>query len=333
MIKRIIFLLSILLIFHFNLKLLCAYDKVGTTSAQFLKIDSSARSAAMGSTFVGIADDINSIYWNPSGLSNLTFKEVSFMCLFHFEEFKYNFLSYAHPTERMGTFGFMLIYATSGDIPKTLVNEWGGYVETKGTFVGKDLAFLLSYGNIYSEHLFQGLNIKVIQQEIDTKKAIAYAFDYGILYKVPIYFKGTEKCLKIGFNLSNIGTELKFIETKEKLPLNIRVGTGFDLTPSCILGLDINKPIDNDYNLHIGFERTFKNLFSIRGGYKTDLISELGSSSGFTLGFGCQLKLAGIDYAFVPYGDLGMSHRISLNFKFGKKKDLTQGFQERDWWE
>ncbi len=40
------------------------------------RIDLSARPAAMGGAFVGVADDLNALEWNPAGLSNATGLEV-----------------------------------------------------------------------------------------------------------------------------------------------------------------------------------------------------------------------------------------------------------------
>jgi len=39
--------------------------------------------------------------------------------------------------------------------------------------------------------------------------------------------------------------------------------------------------------------------------------------SGLTSGVGFRLGDLTMDYAFVPYGDLGLTHRISLSFKLG----------------
>ncbi|MGD1047919.1 MAG: hypothetical protein ABR899_04115, partial [Candidatus Krumholzibacteriaceae bacterium] len=44
------------------------FEKVGTFSAQFLKIGPSARAAGMGSAFTAVANDATSIYWNPAGM-------------------------------------------------------------------------------------------------------------------------------------------------------------------------------------------------------------------------------------------------------------------------
>ena len=44
-----------------------------------LKIGVGARAPAMGDTFVAVADDVNSIYWNPSALGRLSRPQFSAM--------------------------------------------------------------------------------------------------------------------------------------------------------------------------------------------------------------------------------------------------------------
>ena len=41
--------------------------KVGTTSAQFLKLGVGARAIALGGSFVAEASDLSALYWNPAG--------------------------------------------------------------------------------------------------------------------------------------------------------------------------------------------------------------------------------------------------------------------------
>ena len=67
--RFIITLLSILLIINFSYsQVLKSTKKVGTTSAQFLKIGAGARPLSLGGAFSANVGDINSIYWNPIGL-------------------------------------------------------------------------------------------------------------------------------------------------------------------------------------------------------------------------------------------------------------------------
>ena len=44
------------------------FDKVGTTTAQFLKMGVGARARGMGGSFVALADDGTAHYWNPAGM-------------------------------------------------------------------------------------------------------------------------------------------------------------------------------------------------------------------------------------------------------------------------
>jgi long-subunit fatty acid transport protein len=51
----------------------------GTTGANGIKLSAGARPEGMGGAFVGVADDISAIFWNPAGLSMLGSQEGSFM--------------------------------------------------------------------------------------------------------------------------------------------------------------------------------------------------------------------------------------------------------------
>ena len=46
-------------------------DKSGTTVAQFLKIGVGSRAMGLGGSFVAQANDIYSLYWNPSGITKV----------------------------------------------------------------------------------------------------------------------------------------------------------------------------------------------------------------------------------------------------------------------
>ena len=47
------------------------FSKVGTTSAQFLKIGVGARAMGLGGSFTALANDVSTLYWNPAGITNL----------------------------------------------------------------------------------------------------------------------------------------------------------------------------------------------------------------------------------------------------------------------
>ena len=63
----------------------------------FLKIGLGARPVAMGETFVGIADDVNAIYWNPAGLNYIVGSEMTAMHALWFEDITFSFIGYCRP--------------------------------------------------------------------------------------------------------------------------------------------------------------------------------------------------------------------------------------------
>jgi hypothetical protein len=52
-------------------------------------------------------------------------------------------------------------------------------------------------------------------------------------------------------------------------------------------------------------------LFQLRGGYTTRR-NDANGLSGASVGFGVALRTLSFDYAWVPFGDLGDSHAITL---------------------
>ena len=48
-----------------------AFAGTGTSGAQFLQIGAGVRAISMGNAYVGLAEGIESIYWNPAGLAKM----------------------------------------------------------------------------------------------------------------------------------------------------------------------------------------------------------------------------------------------------------------------
>ena len=71
--------LLVLIQFCMFLKLQPTIRAEGIAGAATLKIVPSARASAMGDTFTGVADDVNTIFFNPAGLSLLQRPSVSFI--------------------------------------------------------------------------------------------------------------------------------------------------------------------------------------------------------------------------------------------------------------
>ncbi|MFH1282650.1 MAG: PorV/PorQ family protein [bacterium] len=283
-------------------------DDAGTCGAEFLKLGVGARPIGMGEAFVAVADDASSISWNPAGLREVNRRQLAGMHAVWLEDFSYEYIAYAQPL-KSGTLGASINYLHMGDIDS--LDEQGN---TTGSLSFHDLAVNVAYSSRISQLLW-GINLKLIQEELAGSSAQAYATDIGVIYKMDDKDK-----LKLGAVVQNLGTEIKYESAGDPLPLLIKAGAAYRLKSNLLLAADINTPIDNDPSLHLGIEYKFNKLKNIdlaaRAGYKTTTIVDLDALSGLSAGLGCKISDIGIDYAWIQYGDLGNTHRISFLVSF-----------------
>lgn len=285
----------------------------GSKGAVFLKLGQGARANAMGESFVAVADDVNALYWNPAGITQIKERQATFMYSDWLEEIKYNYLAYVHPTQILGgIMGSAVTMLDSGSIKKYGTNPINKD-DTQGTFDGKDIALAVSYAREMIEDCSLGVTVKYIQMKIDGQKSTGLGLDVGCLYKPKI------ENLTLGVAMQNFGPKLKaFVREKDALPLNFKVGGAYKLLDKALtVSLDVNFPSDNDTNFNLGTEYWVKEIVAIRAGYKTLTKDEL-KSSDLTFGAGFRLPGTGIglDYAYCDYDDLSDTHRVSLMTKF-----------------
>ncbi|MBN1384590.1 MAG: hypothetical protein JW983_06920, partial [Elusimicrobia bacterium] len=111
-----------------------------------------------------------------------------------------------------------------------------------------------------------------------------------------------------------------FISEGYNLPLTATIGAGYNIKNAVTLALDIKRKIyDQKTEISFGTEYSPISMLDLRLGY---LKSFNVQSSGFRdlkgLGGGLGVRILNFstDYAFVPYGDLGNTHRLSFSVKF-----------------
>ncbi len=288
----------------------------GTRGAQFLKLPVGAKYIGMGEVGTATADDANAIYYNVAGLARLTKKSGEYMFGGLFLKDKVDgesdpglhWVSFAMPiSESIGSVGLALQYFSYGDINKTDIRA-----SKTGTFAPTDLAFNLAYARMLSE-IALGIDIKIISSKIENS-ATTVGFDLGAQYA-----KLMEEKLMLGFAVQNLGGSLKYETENTKLPILIKLGTGYKVKENWVAGLDIAFPEDNSPYFGLGTDYTHKISDDIslagRAGYTTRT-RRVEGLNGITIGIGFGFKMANLDYAWMPMGDLGTTHRISVGVKF-----------------
>ena len=299
-------------------------QRAGTTGATFLKIEAGARPVAMGGAFVAVADDANTTYWNPAGLAQIEERQITAMHNEWLEGIRYEFLGYVQPIKsekRVHGFGasVMALYTTG------LEERIRESPEPEGTFAAYDIAVAGAYACKVSKGVSIGANLKIIHQKIEDEGAWSGAIDVGLLYRVlGPRSRFSRNILQLGFAVQNIGPGIKFIKESDPLPLNIKGGIAktfelISIKSQITLALDVNAPVDNVPNGHFGIEFVYEKMRDValaaRVGYKTNTIKDLNALSGLSAGAGFVWRRMGIDYVWVPYGDLGNTHRISLTIR------------------
>jgi hypothetical protein len=297
-----------ILFFYANVQAMLSRDNIGTSTAQFLKLGIGAESAGMGNAVTGVANGTDSIYWNPANLNYLKKIEFSFSHTMWFENVNYEWFAVAIPTEKLGTFGLGLQYVSYGRLDR--VDRTG---TLDGSFSPLDMAGYLSYANMYKKLKF-GFNLKYIYSKIENS-ASAFAVDMGTTYDL-----GNNKTA-ISAAISNLGQDMKFNYKSESLPLLFKVGVSHFLLDQLLVALDLNFPKDNEAYVNAGTEYRLvvanNTAFAFRAGYE-GRNKDIPGFNWINLGFGLKYLDYSFNYAFVPYGDIGMTHRFSLSVKLGK---------------
>ncbi len=285
-----------------------ASSKVGTSGAQFLKVGVGGRATAMGGVYTGVADDVSALYWNPGGLGGIKSTEVLYTYNNWFQDITHHFVGGAVPT-KVGVFGLGITMLGMDDLEKRTADT----ADAEGTFKAQDMAIAVAYGKEITETLMVGGSLKMLSSKIDDESASGIAVDLGAIMKTAV------QGLNVGLAVTNLGSEYKFIDEGDPLPMTVKVGAGYKiLNDALTLAADVIYPNDNDVMLGAGVEYALKfgegGALALRTGYKTGV--DTGGLSGLGAGIGISYQMFGFDFAWTPYGDLGDAIRGSLSLKF-----------------
>lgn len=326
----------------------------GTTSANFLKAGQGVRPVAMGETYIALGDGLDTLYWNPAGLVQIAAPTASFAHSFWFQEIGTEYLAYGMPLGPLGAIGGGITLMHAGQVTETLEDASGNYAGTGDTFSPMSFALvgtyaqkmsrLLSVEDPFLKNTLVGASLRIVTESLDDVGVFGGALDLGLIWReteevLPRKSTATEDTSpdtaaqpivrdhgwRLGLVAQNLG-----MTTDELMPMNFRLGLAYlsrDLFApggTGTLACDFLVPIDNDIKVSFGGEYGYATehaKMAARLGYKIGSeIQDLDSLAGLTAGVGFSLQ-AGfmeyqIDYAFVPYGELGSTHRASLTVVF-----------------
>ncbi|MFO7896728.1 MAG: PorV/PorQ family protein [Candidatus Cloacimonadales bacterium] len=309
--------LTILILLSFCWQLWAENDLAGTTGFAFLKINYSARAAALGNAYTALADNAEAVFFNPAGLQAISSPQATVSYMSYFDGIQAGALSYAKAYNQQIKLAAFMQYM-SGSETRTLSDQNGEYLGENGTFGFSNTVLGLGGSYYINPLLTVGANLKFLMDILDENSASAVAVDLAILHQT------TNENLKLGVALKNFGTQISsYTESDytEDLPNTICVGFSYHPAEKFYANLDVNKPLAGDYAAQIGVEYQIHDLLALRSGYKSKAEDwqaggDMEIFSGLSFGLGFTWKQYLFDYAVVSYGDLGFINNLTLTYNF-----------------
>ena len=305
--------------------------KVATSAANWLKIESGARSIGMGGSQVASGIGVSAIPYNPSSITYLNKdKEVYYSKVNYLAGITHNTIAYGQKVTFSDYIGVHLFYLDSGPIGVTTLWEPDG---TGEDYHVTNYALRLVYARLLTDRLRIGGSIKYIREEIYTMSMQSFLADIGSNFDTGI------SGIMLGMSVSNFGPDVQFHgkglevqvpdtisinetliqSTKEfPVPLVFRLGIKKDILGAeedavhrLIASIDGINPIDYILYWSIGTEYSWRDIGFFRAG------THIGhDTAGLSLGGGLKWSMLAVDYAYVNYGVLEETHQFGISLEF-----------------
>ena len=160
-------------------------------AGEFLGLGAGARSVALGSAYVALADDATAGYWNAAGLSALSSRQVHLTHSEHFSGLiQRDFVAIARPGRLLHGMALSLVRMGIDDIHFTELPDPLQPPSTDNrpliasTEQSADYALYLSGSRRLGTRLSLGLSAKAIYRQVASINAYGFGLDLGVRYQL-----------------------------------------------------------------------------------------------------------------------------------------------------
>ncbi len=300
------------------------FSSSGGTGILF-KLPIGARGVSMGSGLVANAQGVESMVWNPAGLTSGSQHEVFADYTSIYEDMNAAAVGYSCQTPWI-SLGALISYFGYGAIERFDLDAYNNPIRTNQSIEPFNLIAELGVAKSFSQALSLGVNTKFMQEDLVDKKFYFLAWDVGAQI-----ITGLEG-LRVGIAVKNLGWK-KFAEFP--LPMLTQIGAAYEIPlgffqpDKLCLTLDGMLPQDQPLKGALGLEYTMQEIASIRAGYQTsDARLAENFLTGFSFGMGIKFREYSLDYAYSPNALIGDGHRITLMAQFGPRGEIKRKGRE-----
>ncbi|MEL6805784.1 MAG: PorV/PorQ family protein, partial [Bacteroidota bacterium] len=254
-----------------------------------------------------------------------------------------------------GTLGFSIMTVDFGDIPVTTD------LQPEGTGANLNLSFLnigIGYSHVFENKVSVGVLLRLVNESTSDVGAFGFAIDAGVQY-----FVGDYNEFKFGVSLRNIGSRMSYAgqglsqaadspDPRDPIQLTFeRRAAGFEMPSVLDIGASYDILTDNrfatdgdDHRLTLygnftansfsrdqvggAIEYSFREQFTLRGGYRTDISDEEGIQPSLYSGLSAGATVAvpfsrenrdvgfSVSYAYRETNVYSGTHNFGLGFTF-----------------
>ena len=260
-------------------------------TAAMMDIGMGARALGMGGAFIAVADDANTIYYNPAGLALIEGRHVTSLYTNQYGAAGYMAVGYAQRNIGAG----VLMLDASG------IEETDEFANVTGYFGMREYTAIGAYGVTVWPNLSLGGAVKHYSQSLPGNTGTGITGDVGLLYDAGV--------IKVGAVARNVLGSVHYT-SGETDAFDRSWGVGVSTRPLPGLLIAADAVVKGEYTLHAGAEYLLGNV-ALRGG----AIWGEGRTS-FTAGLGVVMPGFSVDYAYQTHNLLPDSHRLSLSIEF-----------------
>ncbi len=262
-------------------------QRAGESGASFLLINPWAASSGWGGANTALARGHEATFLNVAGSAFTQQTELMFTHtnLFVGAEIGLNAFGFSQRVGESGVLSMSIMSLSYGEIDITTVNLPEGGI---GTFSPTSSVIAVSYAKEFSNSIFGGLTVKIINDALADVSASGVAFDAGIQYVT-----GANEQIHFGISMKNVGPTMRFsgdglsfrgvvpetevdltVEHRSatyELPSLITIAAGYkfflqnESVFTTALTFTSNSFTKDQFNL--GGEYMFRNFFALRAGY------------------------------------------------------------------
>lgn len=307
----------------------------GEAAVPFLLLAPDSRAGGIGESGTGLADNSAAIFWNPAGIAFLTGSEISithsnWLPQFNLDLF-YDYLTYRQYIEDIsGSITASITYMNFGEFVRTAEDS----PDPIGTFRSFDAALTLGYATKLGSDWGLGFNFRIIHSRLSDQSvgeeqgsgvATSVSFDIASMWRpekfvIPLIDEDIGGKFSIGFNLSNLGPKIYYIDKSQAdpIPTNFRLGFAY-------------KIIDDEFN-NLIYTLDFSKLLVSRDTTGSDEFYEAIISAWGDESFSNELRdvvtSMGLEYWYGQPGDFLFALRAGFFYEdpgYGNRKFATFG--------